>query len=286
MVLSDHGQSQGVPFEERVGRSLGDVCSELVSQDVVSLEEGVESWGRVESVLDDLAGDESLGNRTAARAATRLQSRSQPHEGTPQAGDLVVLGSGNLGLVYAREEHRLSQEDIDERWPRLLPGLAATPGIGFVAVHSREHGHVVIGPDGMRRLGEDTVVGLDPLAPYAAHAAWALRRAMDMPAAPDIYVNSDVDAATLEISAFESLVGAHGGLGGWQDQGMLIAPTHLLDPGRPQIRGAEELHEVLASMLVRLGQRTGLPRPVPPGADSPGVATAGRLVPHSDDDHE
>jgi len=109
---------------------------------------------------------------------------------------------------------------------------------------------------------------------------------MDMPSAPDIYVNSDVDAATLEISAFESLVGAHGGLGGWQDHGMLIAPTRLLDPARPQIHGAEELHQALVSMLVQLGQRTSLSRPAPQGPDSPGVADAGQLVPDPDEHHE
>ncbi|MGZ5405411.1 MAG: phage holin family protein, partial [Nocardioides sp.] len=78
VVLSDHGQSQGAPFEERYGRSLGDVCSDLTREDVVSLEENVESWGRVESVLDDLAGADSLGEQTAARAASRLQARSAP----------------------------------------------------------------------------------------------------------------------------------------------------------------------------------------------------------------
>ena len=67
-------------------------------QDVVSLEENVESWGRVGSVVDDLAGD-SIGGQTAARASTRLQDRASPDQ-DPTAGDLVVLGSGNLGLVY------------------------------------------------------------------------------------------------------------------------------------------------------------------------------------------
>ncbi|MGZ5398696.1 MAG: phage holin family protein [Nocardioides sp.] len=262
VVLSDHGQSQGAPFEERYGRSLGDVCSDLTREDVVSLEENVESWGRVESVLDDLAGADSLGEQTAARAASRLQARSAPDEGTPAQGDLVVLGSGNLGLVYAREPQRLVQEQIDERWPHLLSGLAATPGVGFVAVQSRQHGNVVIGAGGVRRLDDDVVSGLDPLAPYAAHAAWALLRAMRMPSAPDIYVNSAVDPATLEVSAYEGLVGSHGGLGGWQDHGLFIAPSHLLEVGAPEIRGAEDLHHVLVSMLVRLGHRSQLPRPV------------------------
>jgi hypothetical protein len=85
---------------------------------------------------------------------------------------------------------------------------------------------------------------------------------MEMPSAPDIYVNSSVDAATLEVSAFEGLVGSHGGLGGWQDRGLFIAPTNLLDVAVAEIRGAEQLHQVLVSMLVRLGQRSDLGRPV------------------------
>ncbi|MET0999877.1 MAG: phage holin family protein [Marmoricola sp.] len=262
VIVSDHGQSQGLPFEDLYGHSLGDVCSELTRQDVVSLEENVESWGRVESVFDDLADGDSIGHQTAARAATRMQARAAPDEGSPTTGDLVVLGSGNLGLVYVREPERLVREQIDQRWPRLLPGLAVTPGIGFVAVLSREHGHLVIGPAGYRRLDDDIVSGLDPLAPYPAHAARALLRAMRMPSAPDIYVNSAVDPATLEVSAFEGLVGSHGGLGGWQDRGLFIAPTHLLDSAPPDIVGAEELHQVLVSMLVRLGHRTHLTRPV------------------------
>ena len=260
VILSDHGQSQGAPFEERYGRSLGTLCSELTSEDVVSLEENVESWGRVESVVDDLAGDASIGGQTAARAATRMQSRSGPDEGSATPGDLIVLGSGNLGLVYAREPQRLLLEEIDERWPRLISGLAASPGIGFVAVLSGEHGPVVIGPDGHRRLRDAFVSGVDPLSAFEPHAAWAVLRAVEMPEAPDIYVNSAVDSATLEVSAFEDLVGAHGGLGGWQDRGLLIAPSHLM--GRAsEIRGAEQLHGILVSILERLGQRSQLPRP-------------------------
>ena len=94
----------------------------------------------------------SIGEQTAARAASRMQSRSAPGRGrAPTAGDLVVLGSGNLGLVYAREPRRLMKEEIDaalaaaaaRAWPR-------RPGIGFVAVMSQEHGPLVIGADGHR----------------------------------------------------------------------------------------------------------------------------------------
>jgi hypothetical protein len=257
VVLSDHGQSQGPPFADRYGTSLGDLCSTLTSQDVLSLEENVESWGRAESLLDDLSGDSGVRQQTAGKAAARLRSHSSGGTGEQQ-DNLVVLGSGNLGLVYAPEPERLLMEDIEARWPRLLPGLAAHPGIGFVAVMSRAHGPVVIGADGHRRLRPDEVSGVDPLTDFAPHAAWALRRAVEMPAAPDIYVNSVVDPSTLEISAFEDLVGAHGGLGGWQDSGTFIAPAALVDEGH-EIYGAAQLHEVLVSILERLGHRTELP---------------------------
>ncbi len=76
VVLSDHGQSQGAPFADRYGTSLGDLCSDLTSQDVLSLEENVETWGRAESIFEDLAGDQGVREQTASRAAARLRSHS------------------------------------------------------------------------------------------------------------------------------------------------------------------------------------------------------------------
>ena len=150
-------------------------------------------------------------------------------------------------------------EEINERWPRLVPGLAASPGVGFVAVMTQERGPLVIGAAGHRFLRDDAVVGVDPLDAFAPHAAWAVLGAAEMPSAPDIYVNSAVNPSSLEVSAFEDLVGAHGGLGGWQDRGLLIAPSHLVDD--QEIRGAEQLHGILVSALERLGHRGLLANP-------------------------
>jgi uncharacterized membrane protein YvlD (DUF360 family) len=257
VLLSDHGQAQGAPFADRYGSSLGDLCSALTSQEVLSLEENVEGWGRAESLLDDLAGDDGLREHTASRAAQRLRTHTEAGT-TGQQEELVVLGSGNLGLVYVPGPERLTLEQLEARWPRLLPGLAAHPGVGFVAVLSSERGPVVLGADGRRHLRDDEVAGVDPLRPFADHAAWALGRAVEMPEAPDIYVNSTVDPSTLEIAAFEELVGAHGGLGGWQDRGTLLVPNDLVPPDL-DVRGATEVHQLLVSILERLGHRTGLP---------------------------
>jgi uncharacterized membrane protein YvlD (DUF360 family) len=256
VVLSDHGQSQGAAFEETYGQSLSALCEELCRVAVAGVEGHVESWGRVEPLLDDLAGeDETRSGRAAGRAASRLRDRTSS-AGGPETGEseIIVLGSGNLGLVYARQPERMHLEDLDERWPHLVRGLAGHPGVGFVALLSRRDGPLVIGAAGSHRLRDGRVEGTDPLAPYGAHAPWAVLRSLGMPAAPDIYVNSVVSPSTLEVAAFEDLVGSHGGLGGWQDRGTLLVPVQM-KTGEGPLRGADEVHAVLVEFLEDLGQR-------------------------------
>ena len=118
-----------------------------------------------------------------------------------------------------------------------------------------------LGAHGRIRLDTGEVIGRDPLQPYGDHAARVLRRAVVMPEAPDLYVNSRIDDATLDIAAFEPLVGAHGGLGGWQDRAILLTPrtlAHVLPD--EQIEGADRLHAVLVSMLRAVGQRKTVPK--------------------------
>ena len=87
-----------------------------------------------------------------------------------------------------------------------------------------------------------------------------LRRAVMMPEAPDLYINSRVSDITLDIAAFEPLVGAHGGLGGWQDRAVLLTPRALADVlPTERIEGADHLHAVLVAMLRAVGQRKTLP---------------------------
>jgi uncharacterized membrane protein YvlD (DUF360 family) len=258
VVLSDHGQSQGEPFASRYGLSLGELCTDLAAADVTSILDHVEGWGRAEALFDDLAGEGSPSERVADSVAARVRSRTTTPDTSTEDTDLVALGSGNLGLVYARGPERLSLEQVQQRWPRLVSGLAAHPGVGFVAGVSTEAGPLAIGADGSHRLLDGHVTGVDPLADFGPHAPGVLRRALEMPQAPELYVNSAVDESTREVSAFEGLLGCHGGLGGWQDHAMLIAPTDLIPVDCPPIQGAERLHRVLLSVLERLGHRQAL----------------------------
>jgi uncharacterized membrane protein YvlD (DUF360 family) len=259
VVLSDHGQSQGQSFQDRFGADLGEVCTKLMDEKVVTLDAPVEDWGRVESLAGDLSGA-GLSGRAASRAATVSRRHIDQGAETLTSTDLTVLGSGNLGMLYVHSPVRLTLEDLYERWPKLIPGLCAHEGVGFIAGVDSSGVPWAIGANGRIRLDTGEVAEEDPLRPYRDHAARVLRRAVVMPEAPDLYVNSRVEEVTLDIAAFEPLVGAHGGLGGWQDRAVLLTPralAHVLPT--EHIEGADRLHAVLVAMLRAVGQRKALP---------------------------
>ncbi|WP_430787694.1 alkaline phosphatase family protein [Actinoplanes sp. G11-F43] len=259
VVLSDHGQSQGPTFRQLSGRTL----EELVRSGLdgppaatVAATGDVEGWGPVNALLADLLGTQGPVGflaRTARRRAgdTRAGMLVGPAgaDVAGSGGDLVVVGSGNLGLVwFPRLPGPVTLEDLRERFPALIPRLLAEPGIGFlVAVSAR--GPLAIGPRGVHVLADGTVQGEDPLAPFGPRAAGDLLRVAGFDNAPDLWVHSTLDPSTGEVHAFEELVGCHGGLGGGQNEAILIHPHDwpldgdLLDDG--VLYGADRVHQQL-----------------------------------------
>ena len=256
VLVSDHGQSQGTIFADAHGIDLAALCSQLADQSVDAMQDSVESWGRAESLLDEV-GPGGASGRLLRPATSLVRRRSDEGAARGETGEeLIVLGSGNLGLVYVPGPDRLSREQIDARWPALIPGLVAHPGVGFVACLS-DGRPLAIGGDGEIWLDDGTVTGTDPMAAYGEDAARRLCRTVQGARAPDLYVNSVVDPETLECGAFEPLVGSHGGLGGWQDRAVLVVPTELDGFVHP-VESAADLHEIFVAMLEHLGHRQSL----------------------------
>jgi hypothetical protein len=161
-------------------------------------------------------------------------------------GDVIVLGSGNLGLVYLMErQERLTREEIDARHPDLIPALRAHPHVGFLLVRSAETGPLVLGAAGERRLATGDVEGEDPLAPFSQTAAEHLLRADGFSNVADIMVNSFYDPELDEGCAFEELISFHGGMGGPQTRPFIMYPVGFPAPATP-IAGAESVHALLA----------------------------------------
>src|SRR5215207_1622457 len=161
--------------------------------------------------------------------------------------DVVVLGSGNLGLVYLMEEpRRLTLEDIEERHPQLIPALRAHLHVGWILVRSAARGPVALGADGVHFLAEDRTEGDDPLADFSPRAPLHLLRTDSFPHVADIMVGSFYDPHLDEGCAFEELISFHGGIGGPQTRPFILHPVELPLPDEP-IVGAASVHALLVS---------------------------------------
>jgi hypothetical protein len=171
--------------------------------------------------------------------------------------DVVVMGSGNLGLIYLMERSaRWTMEEIEERHPLLLSALREHPHVGFVLVRSARSGPVVLGARGSHSLSDGRIDGEDPLAYFSPNAPRHLLRTDAFEHVPDILVNSFYDPDLDEGCAFEELISFHGGLGGPQTRPFILHPVRLPVPDTP-IVGAEGVHHLLMSWREHL-QTTAL----------------------------
>jgi hypothetical protein len=232
IVLSDHGQTQGATFKQRNGYSLAELVERSLSdREVAGIEAGDENATGVRRAMDEATG---RGDKPA---------NTERAEAPPQKA--IVMGSGNLGLIYLMErDHRLSLEEIDELHPGLIPALRSHPHVGFIMVRSASDGALVLGANGTRRLADAAVTGEDPLRGFSANAERHLRRTDGFAHVADIMVNSFYDPVTEEGCAFEELISFHGGMGGAQTEPFLLHPVRLPVPDEP-IVGAEAVHRLL-----------------------------------------
>jgi uncharacterized membrane protein YvlD (DUF360 family) len=265
VVLSDHGQTQGATFKQRNGYGLDDLVERsLESGRVRGIAEGDE-----QAAMAGLAVGEAVG-------ATKPRKKSKSQVGDRQ---VVVLGSGNLGLVYLMDEpRRLTLEEIDERHPRLLPALREHPHVGWLLVRSGEHGAVALGPRGACYLETGEVVGENPLAVFAPTAPQHLRRTDGFANVADIMIGSFYDPPLEEACAFEELISFHGGLGGPQTRPFILHPAGLDAPDGPLV-GAEAVHGLLTGW--RRALQGGEAVPLRPAGDSPLGAVPQGLSPQS-----
>ena len=258
VVLSDHGQTQGATFKQRNGYGLDDLVERSLDRAHVT---GFAGGDEQDAMVGHAVG-EATGRKPEKRAKNDVSDR-----------EVVVLGSGNLGLVYLMEsKQRLTREEIDERHRQLIPALRSHPHVGWLLVRSAEHGAVVLGPAGERHLETGRVEGEDPLAVFSPTAAAHLLRTDRFAHVADLMVGSFYDPVLDEGCAFEELICFHGGLGGPQTQPFILYPPGLPDPAVP-ILGAAAVHAVLTGWRAAL-QGEGARLDAPAAA----VASAGGAV--------
>jgi len=231
VVLSDHGQTQGATFKQRNGYGLEELVERSLATGSVT---GV-GGGDEQNAMVGLAVGEATGADTSKKRPKNDVSDRQ----------VVVMGSGNLGLIYLMDERRrLSLEEIDERHPALIPALRQHPHVGWLLVRSAKDGPLALGGAGTRYLTDDRVEGDDPLAAFSPTAADHLRRTDGFADVADIMVGSFYDPQLDEGCAFEELISFHGGLGGPQTRPFVLFPTCFSLPA-DRIVGAAAVHGLL-----------------------------------------
>jgi hypothetical protein len=245
VVLSDHGQTQGATFKQRHGYGL----DELVERSLADGRVAGYSGGDEQQAVVGHAVDEATG-KGDKRPKNDVSGR-----------DVVVLGSGNLGLIYLMgSDRRLTFEEIHDRHPELIGALRAHPHIGWLLVRSEEHGALVLGPNGSHRLTDGMVEGEDPLAHFSPTAPRHLLRTDGFAHVADIMVGSFYDPELDEGCAFEELICFHGGLGGSQTRPFILYPPALALPLGP-ILGAAAVHALLRGWRQELQQSSATREP-------------------------
>jgi uncharacterized membrane protein YvlD (DUF360 family) len=231
VVLSDHGQTQGATFKQRHGYGLDDLVERSLATGTVT---EVAGGDEQDSMVGHALGEATGRTQKKKRAKNDVSGES-----------VVVLGSGNLGLVYLMEEdRRLTLEELNERHPELIPSLRSHPHIGWLLVRSSERGPVALGAKGAHYLAEGHVEGEDPLAAFSPNAPRHLLRTDGFAHVADIMVGSFYDPELEEGCAFEELISFHGGLGGPQTRPFILHPVGLEVP-EGEILGAAAVHQIL-----------------------------------------
>jgi uncharacterized membrane protein YvlD (DUF360 family) len=249
VVLSDHGQTQGATFRQRCGHGLDDLVRRSLTDSGVATVEG---------------GDENQA--AVGTAFAEATGRKQKRKKSDVSGEeVVVLGSGNLGLVYLMDEPgRMTFEQIEARHPELISALRLHPYVGWLLVRSAEEGPLVLGPRGSQRLTDGRITGESPLEAFSPNAAAHLLRTDGFAHVADIVVGSFYDPLLEQGCAFEELISFHGGLGGPQTRPFILAPSELPIPEEP-IVGAAAVHSVLVGWRAQLQDRAAQQVPTAAG---------------------
>ena len=244
----DHFRDAVIPENKQIRtlkNKFGDIKDDLFEDldPLLNIRERIEKR-RPSLIFKNKEFQNIRNNYTDSLDYIKRYESSQQSTKKAEDSELIVLGSGNMGLIYLTGwKERLNYEELVLLFPDLIPGLVKHPGIGFIMVNSITNGGMVIGQDGIYYLDSDKIVGENPLESFGKNAPKHLKRHNSFKNMPDILVNSFYDEKTNEVCAFEELIGSHGGLGGDQTKPFIIYPSEWQDPG--ELIGGESIYRFL-----------------------------------------
>ena len=240
VIQSDHGQTNGATFSQRYGETFEDFVKSLLPEDMTI-------FAKMTSNEDHFAGDYTPFSRKNKKI-----KKEKEEEQKLDGSEVIVLASGNLAMIYLTQwSQRLTYEELNNYFPKLIPGLTNNEYVGFILVRSQEHGDMAIGKNGTYYLDSGKIEGENPLEGFGDNIARHLKRTSSFEHTPDILVNSFYDKEADEVCAFEELVGSHGGAGGDQSKPFILYPSSW-NVSDDEIIGAENIYKLLKENLAEL----------------------------------
>ncbi len=248
VIQSDHGQCNGATFTQRYGKPFEEFVRSLLPEDMTMYSNMNSNGDHLQSVFVPFKKIRSLEEKYKNNIDYIQKYSAKTHTTKkPEDSELIVLASGNLGMIYLTQwNKRLTYEKMISMFPDLIPGIVNNEYVGFILVKSEKNGPMVIGSEGIYYLDTNKIEGKNPLEDFGKHAADHIRRSNSFKYTPDILVNSFYDKQTGEVCAFEELVGSHGGMGGTQTKPFILHPSDWNVP-KEEIIGAENIYKILKS---------------------------------------
>jgi uncharacterized membrane protein YvlD (DUF360 family) len=257
VLLSDHGQSQCLPFQHLYGETLDDLVGRLAGHVLPVLPPRETEAAYLGALLAELNEGGPKQPRRSGGLTRRTLARLRDEEPV-RAGDagierhsLLVCVSGGLAHIYREGAERpLRLVEIRSLYPGLIEGLVGHPGIGFLLGRDEQGDPLMIAAGGVRNLRTGALYGeADPLLRFGTERDWApeLRALLGGEHAGDLIVNGAALSGR-RIVAFEEQLGSHGGLGGPQTAPFLLVPSSL-PVERADLRSPESLHALLRRCL-------------------------------------
>ena len=276
IILSDHGQTPGYPFQNRFGATLGDAVSAFLRENqTAAVSSGPLEFARVNmGYLQNELEIRQKSWRHRIYRYTKDYFQEKIHDLVPETlkvdpeGSVVITYSSSLAHLYITDSKKpLNALEIEQAQPLLLRFLQKHKGIGFVLARGEQPGELMIfHRDGHICVNENPRFQQHELAflrPYGApyDTLELLYRFGRGQHCGDLVLFGALDDEG--IACFDDQVGGHGSIGGEQSRPFLILPLGHPVLAKERLRGYEFLYHEIFRAQVGEGEppdRKGPPR--------------------------
>jgi len=263
VILSDHGQTPGYPFQSRFGATLGDAVSAFLQENqTASVSAGSQELARAKfGYLQDELEVRQKSWRHRVYRYTKNYFQNKIHDLVPETlkvdleGSVVITYSSSLAHLYITGSNRpFNYQEVEQAQPMLLRFLQKHKGIGFVLARGANAGELMIfHRDGQVCVSENPRFQQHELAflrPYGApyDTLDSLYRFGLGHRCGDLVLFGAIDEEG--IACFDDQVGGHGSVGGEQSRPFLILPLGHPVLAKDRLRGYEFLyHEIFRAQV-------------------------------------